>query len=122
MLRAEDWELNYRIRARGDVIWFIPEVRVTYRPRGSVRALGAQYFHYGRWRRVIVREHPETASFHYLAPPTAGAPVTARLVPGLAGPAPLAPRPPGRPRWAPPGLPLPPLPLPPRPPPPPPPP
>src|ERR1700744_4723142 len=63
MLRAEDWELNYRIRARGGVIWFIPELHVTYRPRDSVRALGAQYFHYGRWRRVIVREHPEPASF-----------------------------------------------------------
>ena len=85
MLRAEDWELNYRIRARGGVIWFIPEVRVTYRPRGSVRALGAQYFHYGRWRRVIVREHPETASFRYLAPPLAAALTAAGLAAGLAG-------------------------------------
>jgi succinoglycan biosynthesis protein ExoA len=85
MLRAEDWELNYRIRARGGLIWFIPEVRVTYRPRGSVRALGAQYFHYGRWRRVIVREHPETASFRYLAPPGAAALTGASLAAGLAG-------------------------------------
>jgi succinoglycan biosynthesis protein ExoA len=85
MLRAEDWELNYRIRARGGVIWFLPEVRVTYRPRGSVRALGAQYFHYGRWRRVIVREHPETASFRYLAPPGAAALTAAGLAAGLAG-------------------------------------
>ena len=85
MLRAEDWELNYRIRARGGVIWFIPELYVTYRPRGSVRALAAQYFHYGRWRRVIVREHPETASFRYLAPPGATALNTAGLVAGLTG-------------------------------------
>jgi succinoglycan biosynthesis protein ExoA len=85
MLRAEDWELNYRIRARGGVIWFIPEVRVTYRPRGSVRALAAQYFHYGRWRRVIVREHPETASFRYLAPPGAAALNAIGLLAGLAG-------------------------------------
>ena len=85
MLRAEDWELNYRIRARGDVIWFIPEVRVTYRPRVSVSALAAQYFHYGRWRRVIVREHPETASFRYLAPPVAAALTGAGLAAGLAG-------------------------------------
>ena len=85
MLRAEDWELNYRIRARGGVIWFIPELSVTYRPRGSVRALAAQYFHYGRWRRVIVREHPETASFRYLAPPGAAALNTAGLVAGLTG-------------------------------------
>ncbi|MFY9927631.1 MAG: glycosyltransferase family 2 protein, partial [Streptosporangiaceae bacterium] len=69
MLRAEDWDLNYRIRTRGGVVWFTPALRVTYRPRAGVRALAAQYFHYGRWRRVIVREHPETASFRYLAPP-----------------------------------------------------
>jgi succinoglycan biosynthesis protein ExoA len=85
MLRAEDWDLNYRIRARGGRIWFTPELRVTYRPRASVRALVAQYFHYGRWRRVIVREHPETASFRYLAPPAAAALVTIGLIIGLAG-------------------------------------
>ena len=71
MLRAEDWELNYRIRAGGGLVWFTPELQVTYRPRTSLRALGAQYFHYGRWRRVIMREHPETAGFRYLAPPGA---------------------------------------------------
>ena len=85
MLRAEDWELNYRIRARGGLVWFTPELRVTYRPRASLRALGAQYFHYGRWRRVVVREHPETASFRYLAPPAAATLVAAGLTAGLAG-------------------------------------
>jgi succinoglycan biosynthesis protein ExoA len=85
MLRAEDWDLNYRIRAGGGRIWFTPDLRVTYRPRASVRTLAAQYLHYGRWRRVIVREHPETASFRYLAPPAAAALVTAGLLAGLAG-------------------------------------
>jgi hypothetical protein len=85
MLRAEDWDLNYRIRGRGGQIWFTPELRVTYRPRASVRALGSQYFHYGRWRRVIVREHPETASFRYLAPPAAASLVALGLAAGLAG-------------------------------------
>jgi succinoglycan biosynthesis protein ExoA len=85
MLRAEDWDLNYRIRARGGRIWFTPDLRVTYRPRPSIRTLAAQYFHYGRWRRVIVREHPETASFRYLAPPVAAALVTTGLLTGLAG-------------------------------------
>jgi succinoglycan biosynthesis protein ExoA len=85
MLRAEDWDLNYRIRAQGGVIWFTPELSVTYRPRASIRTLAAQYFHYGRWRRVIVREHPETASFRYLAPPGAAGLVAAGLVTGLAG-------------------------------------
>jgi succinoglycan biosynthesis protein ExoA len=90
MLRAEDWDLNYRIRTRGGQVWFTPALRVTYRPRASVRTLAAQYFHYGRWRRVIVREHPETASFRYLAPPGAAALVTAGLAAGLAGLAAMA--------------------------------
>ena len=90
MLRAEDWDLNRRIRARGGVIWFTPGLRVTYRPRASVRTLGSQYFHYGRWRRVIVREHPQTASFRYLAPPAATALVVLGLITGLAGLAALA--------------------------------
>jgi Glycosyl transferase family 2 len=85
MLRAEDWELNYRIRARGGLVWFTPELSVTYRPRASLRALGMQYFHYGRWRRVVVREHPETASFRYLAPPATAALVAVGLTAGLAG-------------------------------------
>ena len=85
MLRAEDWDLNYRIRARGGQIWFTPELRVTYRPRASVRTLGSQYFHYGRWRRVVIREHPETASFRYLAPPAAAGLVAFGLAAGVAG-------------------------------------
>jgi succinoglycan biosynthesis protein ExoA len=85
MLRAEDWDLNYRIRAQGGQVWFTPALRVTYRPRASVRALGSQYFHYGRWRRVVMREHPETASFRYLAPPAAAGLVALGLVAGVAG-------------------------------------
>jgi succinoglycan biosynthesis protein ExoA len=85
MLRAEDWDLNYRIRAQGGQVWFTPALRVTYRPRASVRALGSQYFHYGRWRRVVMREHPETASFRYLAPPAAAGLVALGLAAGVAG-------------------------------------
>ena len=54
---AEDWELNHRIRQAGGLIWFQPSLRVTYRPRTTVRALGIQYFRYGRWRRVVARQH-----------------------------------------------------------------
>jgi GT2 family glycosyltransferase len=90
MLRAEDWELNYRIRANGGLIWFTPDLQVTYRPRTSIKALASQYWHYGRWRRVVMREHPETASFRYLAPPAAALLVALGLAAGLAGLAGLA--------------------------------
>ena len=99
MLRAEDWDLNYRIRAGGGQIWFTPELRVTYRPRASVRTLGSQYFHYGRWRRVVIREHPETASFRYLAPPAAAGLVALGLAAGVAGLAGIAAGAPPGVRW-----------------------
>jgi succinoglycan biosynthesis protein ExoA len=99
MLRAEDWDLNYRIRAHGGQIWFTPELRVTYRPRASIRTLGSQYFHYGRWRRVIVREHPETANFRYLAPPAAAGLVALSLAAGVAGLAGIAAGAPTGVRW-----------------------
>lgn len=70
-LRAQDWELNHRIRESGGVVWFTPALTVTYRPRSSLRALARQYADYGRWRRVVMREHPGTVSLRYLAPPAA---------------------------------------------------
>jgi succinoglycan biosynthesis protein ExoA len=85
MLRAEDWELNYRIRSQGGLVWCTPALQVTYRPRATIKALASQYWHYGRWRRVVMREHPETASFRYLAPPAAATLCAIGLLAGIAG-------------------------------------
>jgi succinoglycan biosynthesis protein ExoA len=71
MHRAQDWELNYRLRTSGHKIWFTPELRVTYRPRSTLRALMKQMYETGKWRRELVRRHPETANARYLAPPLA---------------------------------------------------
>jgi glycosyltransferase involved in cell wall biosynthesis len=70
-IRAQDWELNYRLRQNGGAIYFDPRLQVTYRPRSNYRALAKQYFEYGRWRRVIARKYPETINYRYLAPPLA---------------------------------------------------
>ena len=67
--RAQDWELNFRLREAGGVIYFDPRLVVTYRPRGTVKALAKQYFEYGRWRRVVSRRHEGTINYRYLAPP-----------------------------------------------------
>ncbi|MEV6982638.1 glycosyltransferase family 2 protein [Sphaerisporangium sp. NPDC051017] len=69
--RAQDWEMNHRIRETGGLVWFQPRMRVSYRPRPSVKALAKQYFHYGRWRRVVARTHEGTINLRYLAPPVA---------------------------------------------------
>lgn len=69
MERAQDWELNLRIRESGGVVYFTPDLYVTYRPRHTLRALARQYFDYGRWRREVARRHPDTVSVRYLAAP-----------------------------------------------------
>ena len=83
--RAQDWELNHRIRESGRLIWFDPSLSVTYRPRPTFRALSKQYKEYGRWRRVVMRTHAGTANFRYLAPPGALLAVATGTVVGLAG-------------------------------------
>ncbi len=68
-IRAQDWELNFRLRSVGGLIYFNPRLVVTYRPRSTVSALARQYFDYGRWRRVVSRRHEGTINYRYLAPP-----------------------------------------------------
>ena len=67
--RAQDWELNFRLRQAGGVVYFDPRLVVTYRPRSTVKTLAKQYFEYGRWRRVVSRRHQGTINYRYLAPP-----------------------------------------------------
>jgi glycosyltransferase involved in cell wall biosynthesis len=67
--RAQDWELNHRLRKNGGKIYFDPRLQVTYRPRPNLSKLAKQYFQYGRWRRVVSRSHPGTVNLRYLAPP-----------------------------------------------------
>jgi len=67
--RAQDWELNHRLRKNGGLIYFDPRLQVTYRPRPTLRKLAKQYFQYGTWRRVVSRSHSGTINLRYLAPP-----------------------------------------------------
>ena len=83
-IRAQDWELNFRIREAGGLIWFSPELRVSYRPRPNLRALAKQYKDYGRWRHVVARFHEGSINLRYLAPPSAVMAIAAGLVVGAA--------------------------------------
>jgi hypothetical protein len=85
MVRAQDWEMNLRIRQTGGVVWFTPDMQVTYRPRHTLRALAKQYHDYGRWRREVSRRHPETLSVRYLAAPVAVTAVVAGVVLAVGG-------------------------------------
>jgi succinoglycan biosynthesis protein ExoA len=84
--RAQDWELNFRLRENGGVVYFDPRLHVTYRPRSTVKALAKQYFEYGRWRRVVSRKHSGTINYRYLAPPFALVGFSVSLLAGFIAP------------------------------------
>ena len=79
--RAEDWELNLRIRNAGHRIWFTPDVKVTYWPRSAPVALARQMFATGVWRGHLVRREGRTP-WRYLAPPAMVTAVGASAVVG----------------------------------------
>jgi glycosyltransferase involved in cell wall biosynthesis len=82
-VRAQDWELNHRLKEKGGLIYFDPRLEVTYRPRPNIVKLAKQYFEYGRWRRVVSRKHQGTINYRYLAPPFTVIGVSASLILGF---------------------------------------
>jgi glycosyltransferase involved in cell wall biosynthesis len=83
--RAQDWELNHRLRNAGGLVWFDPELRVTYRPRHSLAALARQYRDYGRWRRVVMHRHRDSVRLTYLVPPVTVAGIAVGLLAAATG-------------------------------------
>lgn len=57
LVRNQDDELNYRIRAGGGKILLTPEIRSRYAARGSFRAAFSQYFQYGFWKVRVLQKH-----------------------------------------------------------------
>ncbi|WP_243854482.1 glycosyltransferase family 2 protein [Canibacter zhoujuaniae] len=68
ILRGEDWELNRRIRNLGEKVWFDPQLKVTYYPRDSFRALAKQFWATGVWRAVIMRRYLSEHPARFFAP------------------------------------------------------
>jgi len=67
--RGEDWELNFRLRTAGHVVWLDPALRVTYWPRDTWSKLVRQFVATGIWRGELVRRHGGRHPLRYFAPP-----------------------------------------------------
>lgn len=67
--RNQDYELNWRLRRRGKVIWLDPELAAFYKPRSSLAGLAMQYFEYAWWKRVVLMRFPSSAKARQLAVP-----------------------------------------------------
>lgn len=67
--RGEDWELNYRLRAAGHIVWLDPQLKVNYWPRSTLAKLGRQFFATGVWRGELVRRLGGRNPLRFFAPP-----------------------------------------------------
>jgi succinoglycan biosynthesis protein ExoA len=65
---CEDVELNHRVDRAGLRCLLVPELAVSYRPRGTLRALFGQLMRYGRGRVRLLRKHPDTLTVRTLLP------------------------------------------------------
>ena len=84
-VRNQDYELNWRLREKGEVVWFDPKLKVSYRPRGNVKALARQYFDYGRWKAAMLMQYPASIRIRQLAAPALVLGLVASAVTGIVG-------------------------------------
>ncbi len=69
IIRGEDWDLAQRIKRTGGKVWFSPQLKVTYWPRGRFSRLVKQFYSTGVWRGDLTRRDIAAASKRYFAPP-----------------------------------------------------
>ena len=69
IVRGEDWDLAQRIKKSGGLVWFSPELKVTYWPRGTWSKLAKQFASTGVWRGDLTRRNASGASLRYWIPP-----------------------------------------------------
>lgn len=80
LIRNQDYELNIRLREAGGVVWFDPQLAVSYRPRPSLSRLARQYYEYGAWKRAVLRLHPGSLRVRQVVPPVAIVAMLAALI------------------------------------------
>ncbi|AOX64910.1 glycosyl transferase family 2 [Curtobacterium sp. BH-2-1-1] len=83
--RGQDWELNRRLRQTGGMVWFTPELVVTYRPRPSLKRLVRQFVATGLWRGELARRFPANNGLRYFVPPAMVAAMALGIVAGIVG-------------------------------------
>ena len=69
LIRNQDYELNWRLRQAGYLVWFDPKLKVDYRPRDTLKKLASQYFQYGAWKRRVILKNPRSLRMRQLVAP-----------------------------------------------------
>jgi succinoglycan biosynthesis protein ExoA len=69
LVRDQDDEFNYRLRAAGGRILLTPAVQSRYTVRGTPRSLFRQYFQYGFWKVRVLQKHAAQMRPRQFVPP-----------------------------------------------------
>ena len=83
LVRNQDDEFNYRLRASGGRILLAPTIRSKYTVRGTPARLWKQYFQYGYWKVRVLQKHMRQMQPRQFVPPAF---VGALLVLAIAAP------------------------------------
>jgi glucose-1-phosphate thymidylyltransferase len=69
MVRNQDDEFNYRLRANGGKILLSPRIISHYHNRTTLLSLWCQYFQYGYWKVRVMQKHPGQMQLRQFVPP-----------------------------------------------------
>lgn len=69
LVRDQDDEFNYRLRAAGGRVLLHPKIKSEYSVRSSPGSLWRQYFQYGFWKIRVLQKHPRQMSLRQFVPP-----------------------------------------------------
>jgi glycosyltransferase involved in cell wall biosynthesis len=69
LLTNEDYDFNYRARARGRQVLLDRAEHCDYFARATLSTLAAQYFRYGGWKARMVTLHPQSIKLRHLIAP-----------------------------------------------------
>jgi len=86
LVRNQDDEFNYRLRANGGTIILSPRIRSLYYNRSSFRLLWRQYYQYGFWKVRVLQLHPRQMSIRQFVPAVFVLMAVAGVVLGLYSP------------------------------------
>ncbi len=62
----EDYELHYRLRRAGRLVWFDPHIRSRTFTRRTLTQLARQYLRYGYWKGQVMVLHPASVSRRHM--------------------------------------------------------
>jgi glycosyltransferase involved in cell wall biosynthesis len=69
LLTNEDYDFNYRARARGYRVVLDRRAHCDYFARPTLRQLASQYFRYGAWKARMIRARPRSLKLRQLVAP-----------------------------------------------------